>query len=263
MSATNTTTNYNLPIFIETDKPAWLVDFNGAMRSIDAQMKTNADAIATKSPILSFTDTTTIDFTVTGNTVTADLDDGVAGTISRAFTRPVSAPVDYQIPSVDNTNAQELLSVGAGLKIDNGSLKAVDLDLTEHIKKLSTDFSEVTAGNTIGSGALNFAFNSDRSIGKIYGGVYAPATSYTGDITFYTGVTVPNPSGEEYTISPLGIVLNGANPVSDYGSSEIVISATGKVYAKTHRYASNKTVYTYFFPCILFFKNFGDTPLTP
>ena len=39
MSATNSTTNYALPIFIGTDKPAWLVDWNGAMTDIDAAIK--------------------------------------------------------------------------------------------------------------------------------------------------------------------------------------------------------------------------------
>lgn len=32
MSATNTTTNYKLPIFMGTDIPSWLTDFNGAMQ---------------------------------------------------------------------------------------------------------------------------------------------------------------------------------------------------------------------------------------
>lgn len=39
MSATNATTNYSLPLFIGTDKPAWLVDWNGAMSAIDAAIK--------------------------------------------------------------------------------------------------------------------------------------------------------------------------------------------------------------------------------
>ena len=39
MSATNATTNYELPVFIATDKPAWLVDWNGAMNAIDAAIK--------------------------------------------------------------------------------------------------------------------------------------------------------------------------------------------------------------------------------
>ena len=35
MSATNATANYELPIFLATDKPAWLTDWNGAMNAID------------------------------------------------------------------------------------------------------------------------------------------------------------------------------------------------------------------------------------
>lgn len=36
MTATNKTTVYELPVFIPTDKPTWLGDFNGAMNSIEA-----------------------------------------------------------------------------------------------------------------------------------------------------------------------------------------------------------------------------------
>ena len=39
MGATNKTTNYELPIFVGTDKPAWLVDWNGAMSDIDTAIK--------------------------------------------------------------------------------------------------------------------------------------------------------------------------------------------------------------------------------
>ena len=46
MAHTNETTNYELPIFLGTDKPSWLNDFNEAMTDIDTQMKANADAAA-------------------------------------------------------------------------------------------------------------------------------------------------------------------------------------------------------------------------
>ena len=46
MSSTNKTTNYELSQFIGSDKPAWLVDYNGDMSRIDNQMKANADAAA-------------------------------------------------------------------------------------------------------------------------------------------------------------------------------------------------------------------------
>lgn len=39
MSATQTTTNYQLPIFVGSDIPSWLTDFNGAMNKIDEAIK--------------------------------------------------------------------------------------------------------------------------------------------------------------------------------------------------------------------------------
>ena len=46
MSHTNSTTNYGLPEFLSSDKPAWMGDMNPAFSNIDAQMKLNADAAA-------------------------------------------------------------------------------------------------------------------------------------------------------------------------------------------------------------------------
>ena len=50
MSATNLTTYYRFPIFVGSDKPAWLVDWNGAMTALDTaihEAKAEADANAT------------------------------------------------------------------------------------------------------------------------------------------------------------------------------------------------------------------------
>jgi len=46
MAATNRTDNYNLPIFISSDIPTWLGDWNGTMRSLDAAIKA-IDTLAT------------------------------------------------------------------------------------------------------------------------------------------------------------------------------------------------------------------------
>lgn len=40
MSATNKTPNFELPLFIGTDIPSWLSDWNGSMNSIDTAMQT-------------------------------------------------------------------------------------------------------------------------------------------------------------------------------------------------------------------------------
>lgn len=39
VNASNGTDNYGLPIFVATDKPAWLLDWNGAMVAIDSLLK--------------------------------------------------------------------------------------------------------------------------------------------------------------------------------------------------------------------------------
>lgn len=48
MSATNKTTNYSLPIFVGSDVPSWLVDWNNAMQLIDTAIG-NALTIANKA----------------------------------------------------------------------------------------------------------------------------------------------------------------------------------------------------------------------
>lgn len=56
MSATNSTPTINLPLFIGTDKPAWLTDWNGSMNTIDtaiASLQTAEGGTATALASLS------------------------------------------------------------------------------------------------------------------------------------------------------------------------------------------------------------------
>lgn len=73
MSATNATTNYSLPLFIGSDKPAWLVDWNGAMTAIDGQMKQNATDIQANSTSISGLSTTVSAQTTSINTITGQI----------------------------------------------------------------------------------------------------------------------------------------------------------------------------------------------
>ena len=73
MSATNATTNYSLPLFIGTDKPAWLVDWNGAMTDIDAQMKVNATAILANETAISGLSTTVSAHTTSISTISGQI----------------------------------------------------------------------------------------------------------------------------------------------------------------------------------------------
>ena len=82
MSATNSTLNYQLPQFIATDKPAWLVDFNGAMSDIDTAIKEakTAGDNAQSTANTNATNIATLDGTVTSQgTAIGTLTTSVAG----------------------------------------------------------------------------------------------------------------------------------------------------------------------------------------
>ena len=252
MSATNTTTNYSLPIFIETDKPAWLVDFNGAMRSIDSQMKVNADAIATKSPILTFNDTADIDFTKSGNTITANLASGVSDKVGRALVTPISAPSEDQIVSINTSGQQDVLTVGDGLKIENGVIKPVqDLILSRTGALTAT---KTQGQGTISGNNLRYALNADGSIGKIYGNLTITGGAQGSYRFTLSGATVKAPA-EQYQIYPAGFTTSDGQ-AHNYIGVVLVVKTTGELELSCSLYSASNQIYM--FPSIYFFDDFGD-----
>lgn len=252
MSATNRTDNYNLPIFIETDKPAWLVDFNGAMRSIDAQMKANAEAIATKSPILTFQDTADIDFTKTGDIVTASLQSAITDKVGRALVTPLTAPTAEEIVSINPNGVQDSIELGTGLVLENGVLNAPDINFTDTGEAVLGTAS----GATIASNALvRFAFNEDHSIGKIYGSMAFSGYS-SGTIDVLTNLTVPAPT-EEYDIFSAGFTFSySGNYVSSIRIPYLRIDTQGRVHIRSSATAASGGIYLD--ANLYFFVPFGD-----
>ncbi len=256
MSATNRTDNYNLPIFIETDKPAWLVDFNGAMRSIDAQMKSNAEAIATKSPILTFQDTADIDFTKTGDIITANLQSAITDKVGRALVTPLTAPTSEQLVAINANGNQDALEIGSGLFNDSGVLKAIDLNLI--VRKTITSvsqFREISGSYSNVSATITIATNDDGTIGKVYG--YIIATGSNSDITFKTGVYVSNPSGQAYNIFPTGIDIRSNNAGAPLFTT-IRVEADGEL--SLVMYTATVSTTGSWLPSFYLFTDFGDTP---
>lgn len=100
MTATNHTANYNLSQFAGTDRPTWLGDYNGDMTKIDAQLKKNADAIASSAGGLK-TVAHTADLTGNGTTgaplgvaatiaTTSALTSGLAGKVDKTASQPTT-----------------------------------------------------------------------------------------------------------------------------------------------------------------------------
>lgn len=156
MSHTNTTANYNLPQFIGTDKPSWLTDVNGAMTSIDTQMKANADANTTTAGDLS---------TLAGRVTTAE------GNIA---TNTANITTVSNVASTAGTTATNAKNTVDAL--------STMLDINDFGKTTAT-----TSNGTINFQNVYYASNADGSVGKIYGEIgVTPSTNAPTTITFST-----------------------------------------------------------------------------
>lgn len=116
MTATNHTKNYNLSQFAGTDRPTWLGDYNGDMGKIDAQLKENADAIASAEGGLKTVEHTT---DLTGNG-TSGSPLGVADTVAKK----------NDIPDVSGFATTSALTSGLAGKVDKTDSQPTTLGLT-------------------------------------------------------------------------------------------------------------------------------------
>lgn len=115
MTATNKTTNYELSQFVGTDRPTWLGDYNGDMSKIDAQLKQNADDIASATGLTSVNHTADL----TGNG-TSGSPLGVASTIAKKT----------DIPDVSGFATTSALTSGLAGKVDKTTSQPGTLGLT-------------------------------------------------------------------------------------------------------------------------------------
>lgn len=117
MTATNHTGNYNLSQFVGTDRPTWLGDYNDDMTKIDAQLKRNANDIASAAGSGLKTVAHTADLTGNG---TNNSPLGVATTIAKKT----------DIPDVRGFATTSALTSGLAGKADKTAAQPGTLGLT-------------------------------------------------------------------------------------------------------------------------------------
>ena len=133
MGATNKTTIYKLPIFVPTDKPTWLGDFNGAMNSIEAGLveakNSSTTAIQTANTALNIANTANTNATeaktsANGATATANNANNKAdNAISVANAASASATQALTTANGINTNPPAVFGV-ARANDDNNNMPA-------------------------------------------------------------------------------------------------------------------------------------------
>lgn len=226
MSATNSTQNYNLPQFVGSDKPTWLGDFNGAMNTIDGQMKANADGVTTAQ--------------ATANTAQT--------TSETALSTANEADTNSQEAQSTSTNA---LSKALEVEAEIAKFNLIN------IKSIATSDITVTGGKSVDQNNIRVATNSDGSIGKIYGQIGLKGSG-TGQVSFQTDL---RPS-ENITID--GAMFRNvtlSNNTHNLSIRSFSVSTTGLVTA-SYTWVDNSNNYCslFFIACLLFMKNFGDQP---
>lgn len=121
MAATNETTNYKLPLFVDNDQPTWLGDFNGAMSKIDASINTIG---ANASTALSAANNAVNRVGQVENTIA-----GVQTTANNAYS--LSATNEKEIGALDGKVAQlESKFPITADSLANGAVTAPKLDQT-------------------------------------------------------------------------------------------------------------------------------------
>ena len=255
MSHTNSTTNYNLPQFVGTDKPTWLNDVNGAMSAIDAQMKANADSATSAS---------------TSATTANNAIGTLANLETTAKTDLVTAINEVNTSAGVAQNTANEASLTA-----NGVSNALNtFEQQFNLTDVDTDTLNITGSK---NGTYYLAQNASGTIFKFYGSARVYGN------TIYTRVAVPGLSG--YYGCDTGLVLNSA-PTAGYAintgqiffvrnddsavatiwSENIAVGTNGHIYVLVGTSSGNQTVpsdrywNTFYPPCLYFNADFGDTP---
>ena len=241
MSHTNSTPNYNLPQFAGTDKPTWLNDFNGAMSAIDTQMKANAD---------SATQANTNATTAVNNT----------GTLANLNTTDKTSLVGA-VNEV-NINLGVVSGVASGASASAGQANSAIAELSAYLNL--TTFGDITFTPTSGSWtssstvAPRYARNTAGTVGKVYGDI-------TGTVTSASGITVEsNDLGfrpeSDITVNGIATKFGSAPDVTDQTALSITFKTNGKIQFSLSSYWYNRNFSINLHACMVFLKNFGDTP---
>lgn len=258
MSHTNSTTNYNLPQFVGTDKPTWLNDVNGAFASIDTQMKANADSATTAN-------------------TTATTAQNAVGTLADLNT---TAKTDI-VSAVNEVNT----NVGVAQNTANGAsatATATNNRLTafEQMFNIMNDItsSQIPATGNADANTVKLAQDSTSSIYKFYGfrtffsssviqmSAIAGMTGYYGADTGLILKTAPTTA---YTVECSGyrfISDNSDTNVRSISPLNFAVGTNGHIYVNPRTNSANMTVANgvferwAFYPCLYFNTDFGDNP---
>ena len=243
MSHTNTTSNYNLPQFVGTDKPAWLTDINQAFSAIDTAIKNTSDTANTASGNATTANNNIGDPSQLTTQNKTNLVNAINETVVNVTTAQQTANSATSTATLANTNANKALT-----EISNINLTSFN------------DLTVTTTNGSVNTANVKVAKNSDGSLAKIYGSIYMTGMTSTATVTISDTGLRPEED----------IVVNGACLAERFMST-----GDASIYPQSYTIKTNGTVeisvygqsseaprnYIFLEACLLFIKQFGDTPI--
>ena len=293
MSATNSTANYELPIFLATDKPAWLTDWNGAMNAIDSAIhsaQSTADgaqttagtAIADIATINASLTTitgniTSLTTTVNGNTGSINTinsligngqptteDKTLIGAINEIYAMITGGgdPIEADNVSYDNTTSG-LTAVDVQSAIDEvyasipGSV-GYDFDLSAH-----TGTATITGTSVQSDSEVKYLLNQEKSIGKIYGGIRLSGLNLVQGVNVVANIAISDLKtiATAYDIKMGFVTTYGSTLVPDAFLPLTFKFKTDKsidIILTAPTELSSQFANISLAPCVLFLENLGD-----
>lgn len=238
MSHTNSTTNYSLPQFVGTDKPAWLTDINGAFSAIDTNLKSASDNATTAG-----TAATTANTNI--------------GTLANLATTEKSNLVGA-INEV-NTAASTASGVASGAVATANQASTKVNGLEAYLDLVTFTTPTVNANNvTFEKREMSCASNLNGTMGKIYGEIRL-TTNINGDCTI--SFASPLRPTEAITINGgmMGFWDAGSDKWVPAGMMSFTIAVDGTV-SFVIAGSANRRYRVFFMNSVIFAQNFGDVP---
>ena len=287
---TNSTTNYNLPQFIGSDKPQWLTDINQAFASIDTAIH---DAYALASLVnTNIGDLTDLDTTyktdIVGsiNEVVSETTSNTSTIASHTTAIQNNTTAIGNLVDLDTVDKNDLVSainevdlIATNNSSDINTIKSnignlsdletssktnivsainelVDYHIMGPAVRYENNTSSVRLVNTSSHGGQFYVSKSaDGGIFKVYGKCNFANTASGASITLLnTGVV----ASQEYSIftpgfayvRDTGAVINAALTMTIKTNGDITITIPDSNYIQS----------IFLYPCLYFNKNLGDQP---
>ena len=257
MASTNHTTNYNLSQYIGGDKPTYLGDYNGDMQKIDAQMKTNADNIATA---------------ISGVESATSTANSAVSTANSAQSTANSASTTANSASTTASNAQS--TANSALSTATSAQATANTSLALASKMNFTTFKNVanadisfSNGATLNNNNLSIATNSDGSMAKVYGSLTITNTNKnSGKITISSSLRPTDDNGDpvDLTINGVMIRIVGSNQINkNINMASLVIKGNGNIEIDILQVDPSVTEQDRYMLIAtnLYLKPFSDTPI--